>query len=253
MTDAKTVKCDTCGGPTTRRIMDLEVASLGKVMRVPIIDCPKCSENADNGVAQQAEREKRKIDESIRDSIPERYIEARCMDFGSDIKPILDWIKNPDGFLFIHGVCGTGKTHLSCAITMDFRRKGRASKLFKGSSIFLELRRSFGSNTGNGEMDIINRCCGKRTGVMTVNEYQSGPKEKAVHIFDDVGAQKLSDYVVEAWYDIIDYRYAECLPTIFSSNLSLKEVSLAMSDRIASRMASGKVVELKGNDRRLSK
>ena len=44
----------------------------------------------------------------------------------------------------------------------------------------------------------------------------------------------------------------EGLPTIFTSNITLKEISVLMSDRIASRIASGDVFELKGSDRRLS-
>jgi DNA replication protein DnaC len=87
-------------------------------------------------------------------------------------------------------------------------------------------------------MEIIHRCAPD-------NDY------KSLCIFDDIGAQKLSDYVLERWYNIIDRRSSMKKPTLFTTNFSPKEIFATMGDRIASRICSGIVYELKGSDRRL--
>lgn len=167
-------------------------------------------------------------------SIPKRFIDSELSDFNPEtIKAISIWVDDPKDFLFIHGGVGCGKTHLGCAIIKGLRKKEISSMFYKSNDIFLRLRCSFSENSAFDENDIlqnykVNRCI----------------------IFDDIGAQKISEYVLEMWYSIIDYRYNECMPTVFTSNLDIEKISQVMNDRLASRLASGIVFQLKGKDRR---
>lgn len=69
---------------------------------------------------------------------------------------------------------------------------------------------------------------------------------------DDIGSHKSSEWTEERLYEIVDSRYEECRPTIFTTNLPV--IAKAVGDRIASRIAEMcRVVVLKGDDRRRSR
>ena len=149
---------------------------------------------------------------------------------------VFDWANDPKDFLFVYSTSGTGKTHLGCAVAKDLCSRGINCGFVIGPEIFLRLRKSFDRNAIESEWDIIKKY-----------------RKPIVGVFDDICANGCKDYVVEAWYGIINHRYNECIPTMFTSNNSLSEISEIMGDRIASRLASGIVFELKGEDRRLKK
>lgn len=197
--------------------------------------CQKCSEEYEaEKKAESVQIEKDYYNRIYNEDIPQRFQAAKISDF-LNIQPILNWIEKPADFLFITGPCGTGKTHLAAAIVYALRDKKIRCLFSIASNLFLQLRESFNSNDTT-EKNIIDK-------------YSSS----TIAVFDDIGAQKISDYVIESWYNIIDKRYGEKYPAVFTSNMNLSEISKYMSDRIASRLASGIVFELKGSDKRLSK
>ena len=76
---------------------------------------------------------------------------------------------------------------------------------------------------------------------------------KGLLFIDDIGAEKMTEWVAETFYLILNYRYNEMLPTIFTSNLSPSELAERIGDRIVSRIiGSSDVIKLDGEDRRLS-
>jgi DNA replication protein DnaC len=191
--------------------------------------CDKCAEEYEKKEQLKRQKEEKPIDKF--EHIPKIYKNAKIEDFKLP-ENVLEWIKQPDGFLFIYGQCGTGKTHLSCAVNMNFINKFMASKIVFSNDLFIDLRACF-SKKEDSDIDIIKS--------MTFQQ---------ITIFDDIGVQKISEYVIESWYNIIDKRYREGYPTMFTSNLSIKELSSYMSERIASRISSGITCELNGKDRR---
>jgi DNA replication protein DnaC len=70
-------------------------------------------------------------------------------------------------------------------------------------------------------------------------------------LVDDLAAAKGSEWVEEQTYRLINGRYEDMLPTIFTTNLALGELREAIGDRIASRLAETCTrVVLTGADRR---
>ena len=68
---------------------------------------------------------------------------------------------------------------------------------------------------------------------------------------DDLGAAKATEFVEEATYRLINTRYNDMRPSIFTSNLALSELKDAIGDRIASRLAETCTrIVLDGPDRR---
>lgn len=56
-------------------------------------------------------------------------------------------------------------------------------------------------------------------------------------LLDDLGAANPSPWVEEVTYRLIDERYADCLPTIVTSNLKPSALRAMFGDRTASRLA----------------
>ena len=69
-------------------------------------------------------------------------------------------------------------------------------------------------------------------------------------ILDDIGVERGTPWTQERLYDLLNTRYNECKCTIFTSNLSPSEIEDKLGTRIASRIRSSKIIELKGVDRR---
>jgi DNA replication protein DnaC len=199
--------------------------------------CPACAEEIERkAAAAEAEARHRQL---LR-GIPPRYQTANFGDFApADIAPVVKWAKAPAGFIYVHGTCGVGKTHLICAVQKQFNADGVFSDLVFSSEMFLQLHKSFGRNAADMEDAIIAK--------------YAPFSGASVVLFDDVGAQKISDYTVDAWYKIVDRRYRQNLPTFFTSNLTPKELAATLGDRTASRIQSGTLLELKGEDKRMKK
>ena len=137
--------------------------------------------------------------------------------------------------LFVWGKqVGCGKTHVACAIARREAWRGRPFRFVSATNLLLELRSSFSDDSRADEEDVIRKYTSPR-----------------LLIVDDIGSEKVTDYVIQSWYSIIDSRYADMKKTVYTSNLSLNELADRFGDRIASRIASGKTVHLTGKDMRL--
>lgn len=185
-------------------------------------------------------------------NVPKRFVTASKEDFRGEI-----WekcVRASDG-LYLTGKAGTGKTHLAVALLKedaqrepevyyshkynDFRMDlPPRPKFVSVPMLLLQIRESF-RREGEGvtEGDII----GDLTG-------------KDLVVFDDLGAEKTSEWSIQTLYTIIDTRYREMRRTIITSNLSLDEISEKVGDRIASRIAGMcSILTLSGRDRRVGK
>jgi DNA replication protein DnaC len=136
-----------------------------------------------------------------------------------------------DGFLTLHGDAGTGKTWIACAMARARIIQDLPIKFVRCISMLNSIRSDFD----------------RRERVNMTNL-----KNHPWLIIDDLGAEKRTDWVVEAMYDLLDYRYAWEKPTIITTNMNGAEIAEAFGVRIASRIKdAGPVIEVKGKDRRL--
>jgi len=170
--------------------------------------------------------------------IPERYKNASIECFNLyEIKPVIEWMKSDlHDVLLITGASGCGKTHLMMAICKELNKRCIKTAYVLFPEIALELRQAIGS-ANYDEMAVIKK-------------YRN---PSLVGCFDDLGANKPSDYVTESLYAIINHRYQECIPSVYSSNLGLQKIADLYGDRIASRLASGVVFNMGDKDKRLEK
>lgn len=70
-------------------------------------------------------------------------------------------------------------------------------------------------------------------------------------VLDDVGASKSTEWTEEINYRLVNHRYENELPTLFTSNLTPKELAGMVGDRVASRLIEmTRPVAVHGEDRR---
>lgn len=144
------------------------------------------------------------------------------------------WATEGAGSLLLYGRWGTGKTGLAIAAFRHRIETRQCDGLFKTSPDLLEaIRATFDRETGGP----------------TSSQVTDAIKSVALLLIDDLGAEKLTDWVEERLYMVINHRYDRQLTTIYTSNLDLQALGKHLSQRIAWRvkeMSEGAIVHVQG-------
>ena len=113
------------------------------------------------------------------------------------------------GGLFVYGVRGTGKTKLAAIIANERARAGKPVLFASVPDLMADIRASFdGGNTA---------------------ETVQAVKETPFLVLDDLGSEKMSEWVGEQLFCIVNHRYNERLQTVVTSNYSPTEIIAHMA------------------------
>ena len=145
--------------------------------------------------------------------------------------------KGRNVFITSH-MTGNGKTTWACKIAHEYIKKSLFNDDIDNLVYYVnvpELLEDLRRGYDDGEYDSILHKL----------------KSSKLVIFDDVGAEKSSEWVRERLYTIINYRVLNGLSSIYTSNLSMDELVLNVGQRVVSRLKEDTlIVELVGKDRR---
>ena len=169
------------------------------------------------------ERESRLIDDLHRLSNLDAFAEHTFESFDPDIDGVdeayasaVEYARNPHGWLFLHGTCGTGKTHLAVAIALYAMERQKLSVLFAVVPDLLDhLRATFDPGAGVAYDDRFNAI-----------------RNAQLLVLDDLGTENTTPWAREKLYQIFNHRYNEQLPTVVTSNQDFKRIE----ERVLSRM-----------------
>lgn len=141
--------------------------------------------------------------------------------------------------MFITGAAGVGKTVLMAGIVKGILKdKEKEVEWINYPGFVMELQSLFRKDD-----DV--------TPFERAEEIASFPGTLAI---DDIGAEKMTAFVQQITYYIINYREQEMLHTLITSNFSLQQIDEQIDTRVSSRIGGMcKIVKLAGKDRRLEK
>jgi DNA replication protein DnaC len=126
-----------------------------------------------------------------------------------------EFARNPEGWLYLRGGVGVGKTHLAVAAALEIRER-TGSVLFAVVPDLLDhLRTTFDPNQG-----------------VAYDDRFTAIRGAFLLVLDDLGTENTTPWAREKLYQIFNHRYVERLPTIVTSNQDHRHVD----DRILSRL-----------------
>jgi len=129
---------------------------------------------------------------------------------------------------------GTGKTHLAAAILNRHIDQGETGVFCNVPDLLRRLRATFSQDARESEHRVF-----------------SSIRGAGLLVLDDLGKEKWSPWVEQTLYDIINYRYIHELPTVITTNLSLKELAEAIGLACYSRLRErGPLIYVRGEDYR---
>ena len=111
--------------------------------------------------------------------------------------------------LFLHGEKGTGKTKLAAIIANERARAGSPVLFASVPDLMADIRRSFKDGTTSEAVQAV--------------------KNASFLVLDDLGAEKMTEWVGEQLFCIVNHRYNECLQTVVTSNYSPTQVIAHMA------------------------
>jgi DNA replication protein DnaC len=155
---------------------------------------------------------------------------AKVMDY------IMGWKGNQEEGrgLYFCGPVGVGKTHLAVAVMNEIITKKRVPALFVTVPELLDNMRGTYNAPGRD-----------------IDEWMDSVKNAELLLLDDLGAERSNDWVRERIFVIVNHRYREELPTIFTSNIGPRDLAAQLGERTASRIiAMCDWISLEGEDYR---
>lgn len=194
--------------------------------------CPHCEvEKEAEEKQKQTEAAYRRMQEKIgKCGIPKRHQACRVHNYNAvtekqialknAVKAYIDELFSGSlkrNFVFL-GNCGTGKTHLACAIGSAAIHKGK-TVLFSSASEVIRRVQATHKSQHESEFELM-------------NEYA----RLDLLILDEVGVQYETESAKRIITEIVNDRYNNELPTVFISNLSPAEFAATMGERAMSRM-----------------
>ena len=136
--------------------------------------------------------------------------------------------------LYLCGGVGVGKTHLAVAVMSELIRRRRVPSLFVTVPEFLDNLRGAYNDPGRD-----------------LDEWMDAVKNADLLVLDDLGAEKPTEWVRERIFVLVNHRYREQLPTVFTSNTGPKDLADQLGERTASRIiAMCDWIALEGEDYR---
>ncbi len=137
--------------------------------------------------------------------------------------------------VFMFGPVGTGKTYAMAALLRHYIYEGFNCERINFDDFCVQVRSTMSPASVLTEWDLI------------------APLKEVDKLFiDDLGlrSKQETDFAYVTLYSILNKRQESLLPTFICSNKNIARLGEQFDARIASRLSTAEIIELKGKDRR---
>lgn len=173
----------------------------------------------------------------IQEIVEPLYSVAKLDDLDADLKDKLLTLKYGQD-VFMYGLIGTGKTYAMAALVRHYTYEGYECRRLNFDDFCVSVRATYSPTSKKTEEEMVE------------------PLKQIDKLFiDDLGLRSVeeSNFVYGTFYSILNKRQERLLPTFITSNKSIDQLSRTFDARIASRLQPALIIELKGEDRRITK
>lgn len=125
-----------------------------------------------------------------------------------------DYAHSLQGWLFLRGGYGCGKTHLAAAIANECVSLGVPTLFLTVPDLLDSLRVTFDDED------------------VTFEERFEQIRQAPLLILDDFGTHSATEWAREKLYQIVNHRYINRLPTVVTTNLAMEEIEGRMRSRL---------------------
>lgn len=216
--------------------------------------------------------------------MPKRYEDVKFEEIDQKIKDIYPLLKKERKGIYIHGGVGTGKTFAAWGIYKKWA-EDRQSEIDTKEQIKAKYKPENGMRTDEDGKSYYfqdletqakqDEALAAAPKVRPPMRFENVPEmiyfakrdykdntdfqdeilnSNSVFVLDDIGVEKVSEFVEEFMYMVINKQYEKVYPIVITSNLPLSQLAEKLGDRVVSRIKEMCIiVEMKGEDKRIGK
>lgn len=214
--------CSSCGGSRWQKPRDFDPARVRVVKSSELlVRCPDCH---DVLVTENRNRLARVA--GLSDA--QRLCTFQALKPVPGISPVVaalsKWAATPEGWIVVHGVPGSGKTHLTLAVANVMIHHEREVFWW----YMPDIVSAYHQQVADHEPDVMSE-------LLT---------EAHVLILDDLGAARWGDFICERLERVMDRRYRDRTPTLMTMIGDPASFRVAISDSIGRRMQDTNVCQV---------
>nr|WP_068792316.1 ATP-binding protein [Brevibacillus laterosporus] len=159
----------------------------------------------------------KRFEESTFDTFIQR--EGSEMAFKQAKKYAFEFEQSGSLSLMLWGTYGNGKSRLAASVANYLKESGKTVVFQSVPELLERIRHTFNKKNAETEQQIM-------TALLQCD----------LLILDDIGAEKVTDWVNDVLFRVIDGRYRKQLPTLYTSNLKPSELDEKLGSRIYDRI-----------------